>query len=122
MDSGASSHLSSNSGNLSTIHPSPPPHPNIVVGNGTSLPTSCSGHVALPTPNRPLHLSDVLVSPQIIANLISVRKFTRDNSCSVEFDPFGLSVKDLHTKAVLHRCESSGDLYPFFRHPHPTLC
>jgi histone deacetylase 1/2 len=30
---------------------------------------------------------------------------------SVEFDLFGLSVKDLQTKTVLHRCDSSGDLY-----------
>uniref|UniRef100_A0A8R7QYA1 Integrase catalytic domain-containing protein n=1 Tax=Triticum urartu TaxID=4572 RepID=A0A8R7QYA1_TRIUA len=37
-----------------------------------------------------------------------------DNLCSIEFDPFGFSVKDLLTKTVLLRCNSSGALY--------TLC
>jgi hypothetical protein len=83
-----------------------------------SLPP-CSGHTSFPNSNRPIHLSNVLVSPHLIANLISVRKFTKDNSCSVEFDPFGLSMKDLHTRAVLHRCDSSGDLYPLL--PPSTL-
>ncbi|PZU03064.1 MAG: hypothetical protein DI619_04830 [Francisella sp.] len=36
-------------------------------------------------------LRDVLVAPALIKNLISVRQFTRDNSCSIEFDAFGFS-------------------------------
>jgi hypothetical protein len=32
---------------------------------------------------------------------ISVRVLTRDNSISVEFDPWGFSIKDLRTKMVL---------------------
>ena len=55
-----------------------------------------------------------MVSPHIIKNLISIRRFTTDNNCSIEFDPFGLSVKDLQTRNVIARCNSSGDLYPFF--------
>jgi histone deacetylase 1/2 len=62
---------------------------------------------------HPLHLHDILVSPHIIKNLISVRRFTIDNQCSVEFDPFGLSVKDLATRNVIVRCNSSGELYSF---------
>jgi histone deacetylase 1/2 len=58
-------------------------------------------------------LHNVLVTPNIIKNLISVRRFTRDNLCSVEFDPFGLSVKDFQTKNMIARCNSDGDLYPF---------
>ena len=72
----------------------------------------CSSNTLLPNPIHPLHLSNVLVSPHLITNLVSVHQFTKDNSCSVEFDPFGLFVKDLHTRTVLHRCDSSGDLYP----------
>lgn len=45
-------------------------------------------------------------------NLVSVRKFTRDDNCSVEFDPSGFSVKDLRTSQEILRCNSSGDLYP----------
>lgn len=57
-------------------------------------------------------MKNVLITPQIIKNLKSVRSFTRENSCSIEFDPFGFSVKDLRTKQVLMRCDSSGYLYP----------
>jgi hypothetical protein len=46
--------------------------------------------------------------------IISVRKFTRDNYVSIEFDPFGFSVKDLATKTILLRSNSDGELYPFF--------
>jgi len=35
-----------------------------------------------------------------------------DNNCSVEFDPSGCSVKDLGTRNVIVRCNSSGPLYP----------
>ncbi|GJW44458.1 ribonuclease H-like domain-containing protein, partial [Tanacetum coccineum] len=35
-----------------------------------------------------------------------------DNNCTVEFDAFGLSVKDFLTRHILLRCDSSGDLYP----------
>jgi hypothetical protein len=42
-----------------------------------------------------------------------VRKFTTDNWCSIEFDLFGFSVKDLITKTPLLRSNSSGDLYSF---------
>ena len=64
-----------------------PRYPNpssIVVGNGSLIPVTATGSTELsPT----LRLNNVLVSPQIIKNLISVRQFTTDNNCSVEFDP-----------------------------------
>ena len=44
--------------------------------------------------------------------MIFVRQFVCDNYCTVEFDPFGFSVKDFQTRRVLLRCDSSGDLYP----------
>jgi hypothetical protein len=38
---------------------------------------------------------DILVTPNIIQNLLSVHHFTTENWYSMEFDPFGLSMKDL---------------------------
>jgi hypothetical protein len=64
--------------------------------------------VVLPGPFR---LNNVLAAPNIIQNLLSVRQFTTDNSCSMEFDLFGLSVKDLATRTLLARCDSSRPLY-----------
>nr|GEZ82697.1 ribonuclease H-like domain-containing protein [Tanacetum cinerariifolium] len=50
--------------------------------------------------------------------------FLRDNSCTVEFDPFGFSVKDFITRRVLLRCVITGDLYPVMKPstiPHAFL-
>ena len=86
----------------------------IIVGNGALLPVTSIGSFSFNAPRHPLVLNNVLVSPSIIKNLISIRRFTTDNNCSIEFDPFGLSVKDLQTRSVIVRCNSTGDLYPFF--------
>ncbi|GJZ04786.1 ribonuclease H-like domain-containing protein [Tanacetum coccineum] len=76
------------------------------------LPHPGQGHNIIPSHHRPLHLHNVLVTPNIIKNLISVRQFTRDNNCTIEFDAFGFSVKDYLTRHILLRCDSSSDLYP----------
>jgi hypothetical protein len=66
----------------------------------------------------PFYLNDVLVAPNLVQSLLSVRRFTTDNSCSMEFDPFGLSVKDLATRRVLARYDNTDLLYTL---PLPTL-
>ncbi|CAA7029694.1 unnamed protein product [Microthlaspi erraticum] len=73
---------------------------------------STPGNSLITSQTRPLSLNNVLVTPQIVKNLISVRRFTIDNWCSVEFDPFGFCVKDLQTRRTLLRSDSTGDLYP----------
>jgi hypothetical protein len=50
---------------------------------------------------RSFYLNDVLVALDLIQSNISIRWFTTDNSCSMEFDPYGLLVKDLATRPVL---------------------
>jgi hypothetical protein len=114
-DSGAGSHMTAHSSILSSPRPPSLSDPSsIIVGNGSLLPITSTGSYSFTTPRRSLVLNDVLVSPSIIKNLISIRRFTIDNNCSIEFDPFGLSVKDLQTRNVIARCNSTGDLYPFF--------
>lgn len=83
----------------------------IIVGNEACLPVVAIGSALLPT--RPFHLSKILLLPNIVKNLILVRQFTRENLVSVKFDHAGFSVKDLVNKALLLRCNSGGDLYPF---------
>ena len=119
LDTGASSHMVGNSRILSSVSPS---SSHIIVGNGASLPVQCTGHGSIPTssPSSNLLLRDVLVSQSLIHNLVSVRRLTKDNSISVEFDPLGFSIKDLHSKAVLLRSDSSGDLYPLRPTASPT--
>jgi hypothetical protein len=94
-DSGASNHTTSDAGNLTSVRPTISTDPSsIVVGNGSALPVTSVGDSAL---LGPFYLNNVLVTPNIIQNLLSVRRFTTDNWCSMEFDPFGLYVKDLST-------------------------
>ncbi|GAU43462.1 hypothetical protein TSUD_141000 [Trifolium subterraneum] len=111
MDTGATSHMTSTHGNLSSYF-NLSKNNSIIVGNGHSVPIQGFGNANLPPPHPPLALSNVLHAPKLIKNLIFVRKFTTDNHISVEFDPFGFSVKDFQTGMVLMRCESQGQLYP----------
>ena len=97
MDSGASAHMTGNHGNLSHLLPSNSSYPHVIIGNGQALPITCTGHTTLSTPNHSFSLNNVLVTPDIIKNLISVRKLTTDNLVSVEFDPFGLSITSRKT-------------------------
>jgi hypothetical protein len=106
-DSGASYHTTPDAGILSSVRP---PHPScpssIMVDDGSCLPVTSVGSAP-----GPFRLSDVLVAPQMVHNLLSIRQFTADNSCSVEFDTSGLSVKDLATGRLLLRCDSTGPIY-----------
>nr|GEU40410.1 ribonuclease H-like domain-containing protein [Tanacetum cinerariifolium] len=111
MDTAASSHLNSNLNNLSTLF-NTRLFSSVHVGDGNPIPVTNTGHSIIPSSNRPLHLHNVLVTPNIIKNLISVRQFTRDNNCTIEFDAFGFSAKDFWTRHIFLRCDSSGDLYP----------
>jgi hypothetical protein len=109
VDSGASYHTTPTAGMLSCSHPPHSSHPtSIVVGNGSTLPITSVGASVLP---GPFQLNDVLVAPHITHNLIYVRRFTTDNSCSMEFDPFGFSMKDLATRTPLAHSHSTGPLY-----------
>uniref|UniRef100_A0A453KX44 Integrase catalytic domain-containing protein n=1 Tax=Aegilops tauschii subsp. strangulata TaxID=200361 RepID=A0A453KX44_AEGTS len=83
----------------------------ILVDNGHHLPVTATGSVTLQP--HDFCLTDVLVSPNVVTSLISVRRFTKDNSCSVEFYPCGFLVKDLRTRRVLMISVNNGDLYPF---------
>lgn len=115
MDSGTSSHMTSNPGTLHSLRPSFPR--DIIVGNGGRMPITHTGRGSLIANNSSLELHNVLLSPSIITNLLSVRRLTRDNPVSVEFDAFGFSVKDIRTRLVILRCDSIGDLYPVCCNP-----
>jgi hypothetical protein len=61
--------------------PSPPPS-DITVGNGTTIPNTYCSTSTLSSPNSVFRLNNVLVAPDLVRNLLSVRQFTRDNACS----------------------------------------
>jgi hypothetical protein len=102
-------HTTPDPGNISLVRPPNAVIPSsIIVGNGFILSVTLVGDTVLP---RPFYLNNVLVTPDIIKNLLSVCQFTTDNWCSMKFYPFGLSVKDLATMNGITMCNSSGPLY-----------
>jgi hypothetical protein len=103
MDSGASSHMTSDDGNLSRCKPLSRPH-FVTVGNGAAVPIYSSGHALLKSSSgHSFKLNNVLLVPHLIRKLLSICKFTRDNRCSIEFDALGFSMKVLKTlREILH--------------------
>ncbi|GJS98683.1 ribonuclease H-like domain-containing protein [Tanacetum coccineum] len=76
MDTGSSSHLNSSVNNLSTIFNSRI-YPSVLVGDGKSIHVTNTGHNTLPTPYRTLHINNVLITPNIVKNLISIGQHGR---------------------------------------------
>jgi hypothetical protein len=124
-DSGASHHTTPSVDNISNPRPLNSASPSsIVVGNGSTLPVTSVGDSVIP---GPFYLNNILLVPDIIQSFLSVHRFTTDNWCSIEFDHFGLSVKDLTTRNVIARSNSTDPLYTL-RPPsstassHTSLC
>jgi hypothetical protein len=108
-NSGAMHHTTPSVGNISTLHPLNLSNPSsIIVGNGSALPITSVGDLVIP---GPFYLNNILVAPDIVQSLLSIRCFTTNNWCSMEFDLLGLSVKDLPTKNVIVRSNSTDPLY-----------
>ncbi|KAE8794994.1 hypothetical protein D1007_30193 [Hordeum vulgare] len=109
LDNGASSHVTGTQGTL-TSSSSPLMHlpSSILVDNGQHLPITATGSTTLPLYD--FRLTDIHVSPTVVTSLISVRKFTKDNSCSINFYPCGFLVKDLRTRKILMVSVSNGIL------------
>jgi hypothetical protein len=108
-DFGAMHHITPSVDNISTLRPLASYNPSsIIVGNGSSLPITSVGDSVLP---GPFYLNNILLAPDMIQSLLSVHRFTTDNWCSLDFDTFGLFVKDLTTKNEIVMSNSTGPLY-----------
>jgi hypothetical protein len=100
-------HTTPSVGNISTPRHLNSSNPSsIIVGNDSSLPVTSVGDSVLA---GPFYLNNILLAPDMVQSLLSVPRFTTDNWWS--FDPFGLSVKDLSTRNVIVRSNSTGPLY-----------
>jgi hypothetical protein len=92
MDTVASGHASNTPGIVSSTRPAPSTS-HTIVGNGAPLPIHSFGSTTIPSVGKSLSLNNVMISPGLIMNLISVRSFTHDNWVLVEFDPFGFLLR-----------------------------
>jgi hypothetical protein len=117
-DSGATHHTTPSVDNISTLHHLASSNPSsIIVGNGSSLLITSVGDSVL---LEPFYLNNILLAPDVVQSLLSVRCFTTDNWCSMEFDLFGFSVKDLTTKNMIVRSNNIGPLYTMHLSGSPT--
>lgn len=97
---GATSLMANNPGIVSC--PIPFSHSSrVTVGNGATLPITHTGDTFFSTSSFPIQLRNVVITPNLIKKLISVRALTRDNPVTVEFDHLGFSIKDLRTRTVI---------------------
>jgi hypothetical protein len=87
MDTGASSHMASDPSNLHSLQPSSSQF--VTVGNGAQFLVTHACSQTLTSSHKLLYLRNILLVPHIIKNLISVRQFTIDNYCTIEYDPYG---------------------------------
>jgi hypothetical protein len=103
-DSAASKHTTSYACNLTTFQPFKSTVPSsIIVGNGFVLSITLVGDMVL---LDPFYLNNILVTHNIIQNLLSVHHFTTSNWCYKEIDLFVVSRKDLCTRNMITRCNS----------------
>ncbi|KAJ9542159.1 hypothetical protein OSB04_028665 [Centaurea solstitialis] len=109
----ATDHVHANAGILNSVLDKHDTR-SILVGDGSQMLVVTTSHASFPlnNPYRPLHLHNILISPNIIKNLISIHQFTRQNKTSIEFDSFGFTIRDYKTRRPLIRCDSDGPLYP----------
>jgi hypothetical protein len=106
VDSSATHHTTPSVDNISNLHPLTSSNPSsIIIGHGSSLPITFVSDSVLPGPFY------VNIAPNMVQSLLFVCHFTTNNWCSMEFDPFGLSVKDLTTKNMIVRLNSTDPLY-----------
>lgn len=69
-------------------------------------------NVLLENPQYSLTLNNVLHSPKLTKNVVSMRIFIIDNKVYVEFDLFCVSMKDFQIGVSLMRWNNSSDVYP----------
>ncbi|KAI0501744.1 hypothetical protein KFK09_016689 [Dendrobium nobile] len=110
LDTGASTHLTSNPSHLRTTEPYTG-QSQVTLGNGHQLLIQYTGKGLLPTPTSNLKLHNLYQVPDMSFNLLSVSQLTQDNSCTVTFSSHGYQIKDLKTKRVLLQGPCHNGLY-----------
>ncbi|KAL9444096.1 hypothetical protein AB3S75_017303 [Citrus x aurantiifolia] len=101
VDSGASNHMTNSSDTLSNVKKY---YGNIKIANGSKLPIHAIG-------DNNSSIKDVLASPQLSTNLISVRQLV-DNNCDVRFSRDGYIVQDQVSGKILAKGPKVECLFP----------
>ena len=112
IDSGAAAHVTSDAGKLSNMVPYIGTG-TIVTGDGSHHPISHTGNASLSLSQSTLPLKNVLLTPAIEKNILSVSKLVDETNSSMEFTPSSVCLKDLRTKKMLAKGERRGNMYVF---------
>ncbi|PKU75318.1 hypothetical protein MA16_Dca026859 [Dendrobium catenatum] len=104
LDSGASSHLTSDPTNLQQSAPYTG-YDSISIANGSNMSIQNSGQGLLPLPEsqRKLYLKQIYHVPSLNHNLLSVSSLASDNNISISFTPNEFIIKSLQDNRVLLR-------------------
>jgi hypothetical protein len=111
MDSGATDHITSELEKL-TVHDKYHGQDQVHTTSGSGMKISNIGRTVLHTPQKELHLKNILHVPTANKSLVSVHKLTSDNNALIEFHPNVFLIKDRVTKRVIHQGKCKGGLYP----------
>jgi hypothetical protein len=109
VDSGATTHMTSQGGKLRNLKPYFGTS-SVFVGNGQALPITHKGKALLKTTQGKLHLNNILVVPKLKKNLLSVSQLINDNDCIFEFNSNGFTIKD-QKQRTLAKGHKQGNLY-----------
>lgn len=110
--SGASHHVTNNPNMMQQIDQGNG-NTNLVVGNGQILPITHTSTTAINLPSKPLVLKNILLTPEIKKNLISISQLTSQNSVIVEFNSDCFLVKDKNSRKVILQGRIRDGLYQF---------
>ncbi|KAJ3686759.1 hypothetical protein LUZ61_015923 [Rhynchospora tenuis] len=111
LDSGASSHVTSDVNNLSAFYSYGGPD-SLQIGNGMGLTITHIGNFNFSLSGTVIHLNNVLVVPSFSKNLISISQLLTDNPhLLIEFSSNSCFFKDLLTKAIILQVNNSKGLF-----------
>ena len=114
-NTGVTDHLTANLTNLQ-VPASYKGTEQVSVGNGQSIPINNIGNGQLCTKFYNFRLQNLLHSPRISSNLLSVHKLCKENNCSCYFDSNKFLIQDLPSGKVLYKGFSKNGLYPIHTH------
>ena len=101
LDSGATTHVTTNNNNISQGNQWKPNQ--VMVGNGQCIQVQGTGNSVIPISPYNLKLNNIVHAPEISHNLLYIHKLSSDNKCRIIFDSQGYVIQDLHTNRTLHR-------------------
>ncbi|KAK0580027.1 hypothetical protein LWI29_035292 [Acer saccharum] len=90
----------------------------VLLGNRAPLPITNTGNIPVSLGSHKLSLNNVFHVPSLNKNLLSVARFTKDNSVSFTFTPSGYVISDLNSGVQPFQGPCKDGLYPFSK-PQP---